>query len=178
MITNGEYKQRKQEGTLLRVDWRHIVSRRRDEYARSCRDSPEQIPTNGRKSKCCIVIRRYRAVLPGPPYSWQHAGVRNADSTKVGFCGRNGFRPRSLSQPRRAARKGSHPPTFSTSAGRDVWLNNRTDELKRAMKCMTCVSADGGCITMRNVVKTRDTGHPLLWNVILPAGYFIGYGTG
>lgn len=27
---------------------------------------------------------------------------------------------------------------------------------------------------MRNVVKTRDTGHPLLWNVILPAGYFIG----
>lgn len=31
---------------------------------------------------------------------------------------------------------------------------------------------------MRNVVKTRDTGHPLLWNVILPAGYFIGPSNG
>lgn len=65
-LTNDEYKQEKQEGTLLRADWRHIVSRRRDECARSYRELPrEQIPINGRKSKCCIVIRRYRAILPG-----------------------------------------------------------------------------------------------------------------
>lgn len=72
----------------------------------------------------------------------------------------------------RRSTKGRTLRRLAPATGRDIWLNNRTDELKRAMKCMTCVSRRG-CITMRNVVETRDTGHLLLlWNAILPA--FIG----
>lgn len=63
----------------------------------------EQIPTNGRKSKRCIVIQRYRPVSLG---NSRHAGVADPPR-KVGFCGRNALYPFRLHV---GAEKGSHPP--------------------------------------------------------------------
>lgn len=151
MITSDEYKQEKQEGTLLRVDWRHIVSWRWDEYSKLLGAHSLPLPPQNKSRQMAgkVSVVSWSDVI-GPFYRGHPILVTTRGGAKCRYHEGRILRTKWFSSPlplataRRAARKGSHPPTFSTSAGRDVWLNNRIDELKRAMKCMTCVSADGG----------------------------------
>lgn len=118
-----------------RNDRWHIVSVvSKDKFARTPRDT-EQIPTNGRKSKCCIENQRYPNILSRlyPPL-WRYAGVRSTDSTGARILRTKWFssQPSAATAavvvvaatelpfrtPPRTFEKGRNPPTFSTSTGR------------------------------------------------------------